>query len=182
MKIAEFGKQIALLAVLVLTYGVSTSGFPATCEPVAQPGTQNRLRAPQSQGDLHLRCVQLGDRAEHDAEAMIPHRSWTWRQDFERSRRQLQQFQRDLIELRGSEAQCEASLTSEQQSKVQNQLGSLKALWKHLESDVQSLNSELLKGYPTRWYVARHTFDMQKESRRWIKQHDRIAASLKIAG
>jgi hypothetical protein len=148
---------------------------------IAQPGAQNRSQIlAKKQSDLHLRCVQLGRHAETDITALVPHRTWTWRLDFEKSRKQLGQVRRDLIALGKSEAEFEASLDSGQKSRVQSSLNALKALLRHLESDAQSLDSELREGYPTRWHVARDSFDMQKEIRLWNRLHDKVAAKLNL--
>ncbi len=130
------------------------------------------------QSDLHLRCVQIGKRADADITEMVPHRVWMWRLNFEKSRQRLDQLRRDLDELRTAEDAFVASLNPEQKSKLRSQLESLQTLWVHLESDAQSLDSELRKGYPTRWHVARDAFDMQKEIRHWNKLHDEVAARL----
>jgi hypothetical protein len=132
------------------------------------------------QSSLHLKCLQVEKRAEDDIGAMIPHRAWTWRLNFEKSRRQLDQLRRDLVKLHDAEAQFEASLDSKQKSKVGPQLESLEALWQHLDSDARSLDSELQTAYPTRWHVARDALDMRKEIRRWNKLHGQVVAMLRL--
>jgi hypothetical protein len=104
---------------------------------------------------------------------MIPHR--TWHLDFEKSRQQLGQFRHDLTELNEAEIAFEASLNSSQRTKIGPLLNTLRALWKHLEGDAMSLDSELRKGYPTRWHVARDSSDMQAETRRL---QDKVADKL----
>jgi hypothetical protein len=142
---------------------------------------QNIFKADsEEQTKLHLRCDEASERAERDAGAMIPGRTWTWRLDFERSRQQLHQLQRDFTSLHVSESEFETSLTSEQKSKVKAKLTVLGDLWEHLYKDAQSLDAELRKGYPTRWHVARDAADMQKEIHRWRKTHDQIAKTLGI--
>ena len=145
---------------------------------VAEP-QQNKLPVGTgNQEKLHLRSVEASERAERDAAAMVPGRTWTWRLDFEQSRQLLDQLRRDLTALGDSEADFEASLTSEQKSKVQAELKSLQELWQHLESDAQSLDLELREGYPTRWHVARDASDMQKEIRNWRKLHQQVATAV----
>ena len=132
----------------------------------------------QEQKELHAKCVLAAANAERDAAAMIPGRTWTWRLDFERSRQQLGQLRRDFADLRDRESEFEASLTAEQNSRVQTSLARLSHLNAHLEKDAQSLDDELQKGYPTRWHVARDASDMQSETRRWKNLHDQAAKML----
>ncbi len=127
---------------------------------------------------LHLKCVQASKRAEADAAAMVPGRTWTWRLDFEHSRRELAQLRDDFASLQDCESEFEASLTAEQKSKVQPQLQRLASLWDHLQKDAQSLDLELQKGYPTRWHVARDATDMQRETRKWRQLHDQVARTV----
>ncbi len=127
---------------------------------------------------LHLKCVQASQRAEADAAAMVPGRTWTWRLDFEHSRRELAQLRDDFASLQDCESEFEASLTAEQKSKVQPQLQRLASLWDHLQKDAQSLDLELQKGYPTRWHVARDATDMQRETRKWRQLHDQVARTV----
>ena len=152
-----------------------------SCRVESRPGAvKNDSRTAAGDAILHLKCIQIGERAEGDITDVVPHRAWTWQQDFEKSRQLLDQVRHDLTELRGTEVEFEASLNSEQQAKAQPLIKSLQGLLKHLESDAQSLDSELLKGYPTRWHVARDAFDMQKEIHRWNELHNQVAAKLQL--
>jgi len=133
----------------------------------------------EEQKKLHVRCIEASERAERDAAAMIPGRTWTWRLDFERSRQQLARLRADFTSLHGCETEFEASLTAEQKAKAKAEIAQLASLRFHLEKDAQSLDTELRKGYPTRWHVARDASDMQNETCRWRKLHDQVA---KIVG
>lgn len=132
----------------------------------------------ENQTRLHAKCVETSQRAEADAAAMIPGRTWTWRLDFERSRQQLAQLGSDFTALHDCESQFEASLTAEQESKVQPQLKRLASLWDHLQKDAQSLDLELQKGYPSRWHVTRDANDMEQEIQNWRKLHSQVARTV----
>ncbi len=129
----------------------------------------------ESRAALNRQCVEAVNRAARDAEAMVPHRFWTWRLDFERTRRDLAQLRRDLTALQEAEAGFDAALTDTERETLRAQRQSVQQLWSHLESDADSLDAELRKGYPTRWHVARDASDMEKEIHRLKRLHERIA-------
>jgi hypothetical protein len=131
---------------------------------------------PDQQLKLHEKCVKAGERAEQQAGAIVPGRSWTWRLDAKQSLEQLSELQRDLSALKESETAFEASLTPQQLSEFQTQVRRIHQLTRHLEHDVESLDNELRQGYPRRWHVAHDALDMQTEIHRWIKLHEHLAA------
>ena len=139
---------------------------------------QNSWAESDVQKALHMKCIEASHRAEADAAATVPGRSWTWRLDFERSRQELAQLRDDFASLHDCESKFEASLTARQKSKVEPQLQRLASLWNHLQKDAQSLDLELQKGYPTRWHVARDATDMEKEIRNWRKLHIQVAGAV----
>ncbi len=132
-------------------------------------------KGPESRAALNSRCIEAADRAERDAAALIPHRPWTWRLDFERSRRQVAQLRSDFTALHDADLRFDATLTSAERKKLELQRKSIQEMWSHLDSDADSLDAELRKGYPTRWHVARDASDMEKEIRRWKRLHEQIA-------
>jgi hypothetical protein len=165
--------------------GLITTAVAASFIGAPTPSGSNStgiLQAPQDnltvdhdiRTKLHLKCIEASKRAEADAAAMIPGRTWTWRLDFERSRQQLAQLRDDFGSLRDCESQFEASLSVEQKRKAQRHIERLAGLWDHLQKDARSLDLELRKGYPTRWHVARDATDMQKEIRNWRRLHDQV--------
>jgi hypothetical protein len=170
-------EAIIIVVLLLLINGVwATPESKQTDIPQSQQGNSNADIRVQKR--LHTRCTEAGERAEADASAMIPGRSWTWQLDFERSRQQLAQLRRDFTSLHDCESEFEASLTPEQKSKVKAKLNQLAALCQHLDRDAESLDLELRKGYPTRWHVARDASDMQKETYRWRTLHDQVANAI----
>ncbi|MFI5116535.1 MAG: hypothetical protein ACHP8B_07525 [Terriglobales bacterium] len=182
MRAHALGKLVALLVLLGSVSSVQGASWGHGGESVGTgvlQKPQDKLPASlKEQEELHLRCVQASEVAEGDAAAMVPDRTWTWRLDFEESRRHLDQLRRDFTALRDNEAAFEASLTSEQEANVRSQLKRLHELSQHLESDAQSLDLELRKGYPTRWHVARDVSDMHKEIRNWRKLHQQVASAV----
>lgn len=132
----------------------------------------------EEQSELHEKCVKAEERAERQAGAMVPGRTWTWALDADRSLQQLDELRRDLSALKESEGAFEASLTPEQVSEFQTQVHRMNQLSRHLERDVDSLDNELRKGYPRRWHVANDALDIQKEIHRWRRLHDEIAAKM----
>ena len=170
---------LSLLTAVCGMPGLPGSAYGRACD---QPNEQSNSEtpSPEKQSDLNQKCVQLGKRAESDVTGMVPHRVWIWRLDYEKSRLLLDRLRRDLADLHHAEARFEASLSSEQESKVRSHLDSMETLWRHLESDAQSLEAELRNEYPTRWHVARDAFDMQHEIRRWNKLHHQAATRLQL--
>lgn len=156
----------------------SASGTQPAQLGIAEPRQNESPAGIKEQEKLHIKCLEAGARAQQDATAIIPGRTWTWQLGFERSRQQLGRLRSDLDVLRNTEAEFEASLTVEQKSRAQSRLSSIQKLLQHLDSDTQSLDLELRKGYPTRWHVRRDALDMQKELGYWRKLHDNIAAAL----
>ena len=170
---------LALLNAVCLTLGLPGSAYGRPCEQPGEP-SNSETPSPQKQSDLNQKCVQIGKRVESDVTEMVPHRVWIWRLDLEKSRLFLDQLRRDLAGLHDAEARFEASLNSEQKSKVQSDLESMETLWRHLESDAQSLEVELRHEYPARWHVARDAFDMQREIRRWNTLQHQVATRLQL--
>jgi hypothetical protein len=149
---------------------------------VAAAGLASRPQDSWAESDvqkaLHMKCIEASHRAEADAAAIVPGRSWTWRLDFERSREELAQLRDDFTSLHDCESKFEASLTAKQKIKVEPQLRRLASLWNHLQKDAQSLDLELQKGYPTRWHVAHDATDMQRETSKWRRLHDQVARTV----
>jgi hypothetical protein len=138
------------------------------------PSNSNSSQTTEEQEVLHKKCVQAGDRLDRSVAAMVPGRTWTWQMDSERNREHLDELLRHLKAFRGTDVAFEASLSSEQKSKFNSHLTATSALFQHLERDVQSLDDELRKGYPTRWQVANDVSDMRKEIHHWRKLHQRL--------
>ncbi len=166
----SLGPAAVLIGVLCAFAAVSRFDRAAFSAP--QVGTR---KGAESRAALNRQCVEAVNRAARDAEAMVPHRFWTWRLDFERTRRDLAQLRRDLTALHDTEAGFEATLTGTEREALRAERGSVQQLWSHLESDADSLDTELRKGYPTRWHVARDASDMETEIRRLKRVHERMA-------
>jgi hypothetical protein len=158
-----------LLVGLMTPLGVVAAASHSAPGPVAE-----------DRAALHRACVKAGERAEAEAAAMIPGRTWTWRPRFERSRRDLTRLRGALAALRDQEARFDATLDPVQRATVESLLESMQALWHHLEADAASLDGELRKGYPTRWHVGRDSSDMAAELRRWKTLHQQVATAVGV--
>jgi hypothetical protein len=134
--------------------------------------------SPAEQLELHHKCLKAAERAEQQAGAMVPGRSWTWRLDAQQSLQQLSQLRQDLSALKASEAAFEASLSPQQLSRHDAQVRQIHQLIRHLEHDGDSLHDELANGSPRRWHVAHDALDMRTEIRRWVRLHNQLAASV----
>jgi len=181
----------ALILLILLTFTSLTgrAALAPTNLDTEAPGETSFLRwqtaksrpiahSREEQLEMHEKCLKAGERAERDAAAMVPGRTWTWALDADRSLQQLDELRRDLIALKESEGAFEASLTPEQVSEFQTQVHRMNQLSRHLERDVDTLDNELTKGYPRRWHVANDAMDMQKEIHRWRRLHEQIAAKI----
>ena len=145
--------------------------------PVA--GSQARVR--KDLQTLHTECLEAGEHLRREVAAMIPGRTWTWQLDAERSRAQLYSLRGDLKAFWEAEVAFESGMLLEQRSKFNSQFVSIQDLFQHLEGDAESLDTELRKGYPSRWHVANDVSDMQKEIKRWRRLHRQIAEALGLA-
>lgn len=166
-------KFFAVCVGLFLVAGLKSVGsvsqqFPS--EPMSQ--------AAQTVQQLQSKCLEAGDRVEHDAAAMAPGRPWTWGLNADDSRKRLGQLQKDLEDFWHAEEAFEQSIPMESAQRGQSQFQAIHELFQHLHADGQSLEEELEKGTPTRWHVAKDVSDMQKEIQRWRKLHNELAAEL----
>ncbi len=142
---------------------------------------QDKSGLSQSAGEqeaLHKQCVQAGDLLDRSVTAMVPGRTWTWQLDSSRSRGHLDELLRALQAFRDADVAFEESLSPEQRSNFNSHFTATSELFKHLEQDVQSLDDELRKGFPTRWHVTNDVLDMRKEINHWRKLHQHLAADL----
>lgn len=132
----------------------------------------------ETQQTIHPKCDSVAERANQQAEEMVPGRIWTWALDAERSLQQLDKLRQDLTALRECEATFEASLSASQPAPNATAIRAMAQLSQHLERDVQSLDDELRKGHPRRWHVAHDAQDMQKEIQSWRRLHETVWAGL----
>ncbi len=181
-------RQLAASAILLALVGIFPMQTTALSVIPAHGDAQAHKPAPQASGSsahtveepqaLHRKCTEAAKRLRYDVLTMEPGRAWRWRLDSERSRQQIVGLRHDLREFWEAEAAFEASLPANQKSKFNPQFVRIHNLFEHLDRDAQSLDTELKKGYPTRWHVDRDVTDMRKEINRWKKEHERIAEGL----
>ena len=179
------GDWAATLAVLGLASGfgvpdrILNARLPVNPapEPVQAVGN-GTFQSSEQLHALHEKCLAAGERLQGDVDLMVPNRTWMWRTDAARSRQHLAELQRHLKDFWDAEAAFEAGLSPAQRSKFHWQFAYLHQLFRHLQGDAQSLDTELQRSYPTRWHVAHDVTDMGREINRWKKMHRQIAAGL----
>jgi len=179
-------RAVTFFALLGLIAG-NEAATSSRVKTIGRSGDRNFLLGPTSSQaqtttqrlhTLHKICMGSGERLQRDVAAMVPGRTWTWQLDSERSCDQLDGLRRDLKAFWDAEAAFEAGLLPEQRAKLDSQFVAIHELFQHLEQDAESLNTELRKGYPTRWHVANDVSDMGREINGWKKLHQRIAKDL----
>ena len=181
-------RKLAALIIFADLVGFVASGWAT---PQSTSGTERGLPVfkpvsppyspPQTAGEqkgIHKKCLEAQERLEGNIAVMLPGRSWKWQLDAERSRKHLDELQLNIAAIRGCEDKFEASLTPEQESRLEAELKVVQQLEQSLKSDAQSLDLELRKKYPARWHVAQDLSHIQAEIRKWRKLHEHVATEV----
>ena len=173
--------RVYWLPLLALSIGLMASVFGSAEAQRGTTASTDNTFANEEQRRLYNRAKKDAERAESDLEAMVPGRSWIFGMAIERHLQHLDRLRRDLATFRDSEFAFEESLTSEETFRLQSNIESIHDLMRHLEADVESLETELRQEQPTRWRVAQDVTDMRTEIKRWKKLQRQIATALAIA-